>query len=287
MARTWKHSPDQEEFQGGSILEHLEQELPIDFHLIEPRLRDLGIDVQIYEESDELRLLYGRFTACYFPRAGGVVVRERNPKSGITRVKFSNYNPTKRALKGGNYRRISLPKFFDDFLSANKLYNEGVIHCYDDDKHVSDAVPEIRPIILNVNDEIIKYLARHPTKIHDLSSRKFEELIADILRNFGFEVELTRATRDGGKDIVAYIRTQATAFLTYVECKKYAADHKVGVDVVREVYGVQRIYKANKSLIVTTSSFTRDAVEARRHIENEMDLKDLEDLKVWLQIYRH
>lgn len=285
MGRTWKHHPEQEYFEKQSIHDCLESEFPMGFHVIEERFRSLGVDVQVYEDSDELRLQYGRFTACYFPRAGGVIIRERDKKTKQSNILFSNYTPGKLVLKGRNLRKISLPQFFDDFLSANKIEYDSVIHCYNDDSHVAEATDEIRTIIVDINDEIIRYLARNPNKVHDLSSRKFEELVADILRNFGFDVELTRATRDGGKDIVAYIRTQATAFLTYVECKKYAPHNKVGVDVVRQVYGVQRIYKANKSLIVTTSSFSCDAIEARRQIENEMDLRDFEDLKVWLKAY--
>jgi restriction endonuclease Mrr len=129
-------------------------------------------------------------------------------------------------------------------------------------------------------------LAHYPHRIHDLTSRQFEELVADILKDFGFNVELTRATRDGGKDILAYISNQITSFLTFVECKKYAPHQKVGVDVVRQVYGVQRIYHAHKSLIVTTSTFTAPAIAEQKRIENEMSLKDYENIAQWLQLYQ-
>ena len=73
--------------------------------------------------------------------------------------------------------------------------------------------------------------------------------------------------------------------LTYVECKKYSVENKVGVEVVRSLYGVHNMHNANKSLIVTTSFFTRDAVKEASHVGAAMELKDYNDLKSWLALY--
>jgi restriction endonuclease Mrr len=70
-----------------------------------------------------------------------------------------------------------------------------------------------------------------------------------------------------------------------VECKQYSPQQKVGVEVVRSVYGVQAMHRANKSLIVTTSFFSKPAVEEARIIEPQMELKDYEAIKRWLQRY--
>jgi HJR/Mrr/RecB family endonuclease len=142
------------------------------------------------------------------------------------------------------------------------------------------------PVVLtDINEELKAYFAKHPEKMRDLTSRKFEELIASILKDLGFDVELTQATRDGGRDIIAYVRNAVCSFLTYVECKKYGPTNKVGVGIIREVAGVHHIRKANKSLIVTTSFFTKAAVEEARMIQHELELKDYEEMKVWLRRY--
>ena len=122
--------------------------------------------------------------------------------------------------------------------------------------------------------------------ISNISSRKFEELIADIMHDFGFQVELTKATRDGGRDIVAFIRNSVTSYLTFIECKHYSQNNPVGVSVIRNIVGVQQIYGANKSLIVTSSYFTKDAINERMKVENSLDLKDHEDIKKWLAKYK-
>jgi HJR/Mrr/RecB family endonuclease len=142
------------------------------------------------------------------------------------------------------------------------------------------------PIIADVDAEIVKYFARHPEELYNINPRTFEKLVARIFRDFGYDVELTQATRDGGTDIIAYIRTALTSFLVRIECKRFAPEHKVGIDIVRSVLGVQELTGASKSIIVTTSYFTKDAMETARRIAHRLDLKDYTDLKDWLARYR-
>ncbi|GAB2613560.1 restriction endonuclease [Belliella aquatica] len=140
-------------------------------------------------------------------------------------------------------------------------------------------------IVTNIDDEIKKYFNKHPEKLYNLHPRKFEELIASILKDLGFDVELTKATRDGGRDIIASIRTKVSTFLTYVECKRYSPENKIDVGLIREVIGVHSIHRPAKSIIVTTSFFTKDAVKEAKTFENQLDLKDFNDIKKWLQDY--
>ena len=153
------------------------------------------------------------------------------------------------------------------------------------DPRSQKEISPILPIIIEFNSEIKRWLAKHPEQIRNLTSRKFEELVADMLKDFGFDVELTQATRDGGKDIYAYIKNEITSILMYVEAKKWTPPHKVGVDVVQRLYGVQEIHKANKCMIVTSSFFTKPAKDEAGRIENMMDLRDFNDLKKWLKRY--
>ena len=147
------------------------------------------------------------------------------------------------------------------------------------------AQDESALIITSIDDEVKKYLKRHPERLYELSPRKFEELVASILKDMGFDVELTQATRDGGRDIIAHVRNAVCSYLTHIECKRYAADNKVGVGIIREVIGVHHIRKATKSIIVTTSFFSSDAVKEAERMENQLDLKDFTDIKAWLQRY--
>ena len=111
--------------------------------------------------------------------------------------------------------------------------------------------------------------------IYTVSPREFEELVEQILQDEGFSTYLTKATRDGGRDIVATkagINGKPVTF--YVECKRYDRKNKVSVDLVRALYGVQTGDKVNKACLVTCSSFTRDAIEFAKNQNYMIDLID-------------
>jgi restriction system protein len=140
------------------------------------------------------------------------------------------------------------------------------------------ALNEVR----NTSVRLLTDLARKPELLHRLSPREFEEVVAEILTKQGFDVTLTRFVRDGGKDIYAARRNELGTFLYLVECKKYSPDHLVSVDLVRTLYGVVEFERATAGILVTTSSFTKDAREFARTIECRMALKDFLDVKTWL-----
>ena len=171
------------------------------------------------------------------------------------------------------------------YLASVRIEESGTFkeELYAEKAVAEEGEPQL--IVATIDDEIKRYLKKHPMKLYELSPRKFEELVASILKDMGFDVELTQATRDGGRDIIAHVRNAVCSYLTHVECKRYAPENKVGVGIIREVVGVHNIRKATKSVIVTTSFFSGDAIKEAQMMENHLDLKDFNDLKGWLQNY--
>jgi len=109
--------------------------------------------------------------------------------------------------------------------------------------------------------ELIIALKNSPDLIRDITPREFEEVVAEIFRSKGFKVELTKRTRDGGKDIIA-VHTDELGIKNkyFIECKRHAEDNTVGVDIVRALQGVKNTKDGpNKTVIATTSFFTDDA----------------------------
>jgi restriction system protein len=91
--------------------------------------------------------------------------------------------------------------------------------------------------------------------LNDMSWAEFETLTAEAFRLQGFAVqEQGGAQPDGGVDLVA--RKGSETFL--VQCKQWRA-FKVGVDVVRELYGVMAARGAAGGYVVTSGTFTADA----------------------------
>lgn len=99
---------------------------------------------------------------------------------------------------------------------------------------ISD-IKNIRIDVSEINDWMLNELNKNPTDLYQLSSRRFEELVAELLMRKGYNVELTPATRDGGKDIYAARKDDLGSFLYIVECKKYKPTHKIGVNILRSM----------------------------------------------------
>ncbi len=141
-----------------------------------------------------------------------------------------------------------------------------------------------RPLITvaGVSEGLLRVLREDPKNLHALTPRQFEELVAELLARQGFECELTPASMDGGKDVIARLNTAAGTFVFYVECKKYGPDQRVGVRLVRELLGVVSQGRVTAGLMVTTSSFTRPALEVERAAPHRLSLRDYNHVVEWL-----
>lgn len=149
----------------------------------------------------------------------------------------------------------------------------------------TDIVTEVAPKIITANEALVENLRRQPEDIYSLTPRKFEELLAELLADMGWDVELTQQTRDGGKDILAYLNTDLGRLLCLVEAKHYRKDRKIGVDLVRTLYGTLCDERANSAMLITSSSFTSGAKEFQQRHEYQLGLRDYGDIVNWIMKY--
>ena len=144
---------------------------------------------------------------------------------------------------------------------------------------------EILEVGSEINARLVALLRRNPALILTLQPRAFEELIAHLFSEFGYTVQLTSRTRDGGRDVIAIEnRIARTKYL--IECKKYK-DKKVGIEIVQRLHGVVAGDDATLGILATTSSFTRDASNflARPSVEYRLTGTDFSGIQAWLQLY--
>ena len=88
-----------------------------------------------------------------------------------------------------------------------------------------------------------------------MSWQQFEQLVGEAFRLQGYAVtEMGGGGADGGVDLV--LRKGSEKF--FVQCKQWRA-FKVGVDVVRELYGVMAAKGATGGFVVTSGRFTEEA----------------------------
>lgn len=144
----------------------------------------------------------------------------------------------------------------------------------------------VRVDLEQINDELIAYLADHPEQMQNLEPRRFEELVARLFKDKGYDVELTPRTGDGGLDVIAIKRDELGAALTIIECKRFLPPHKVGVGIVRALYGVVEEKTATKGLIATTSYFTKGAKALHDKLKHRLSLADYDAMCRFLQDWR-
>ena len=91
--------------------------------------------------------------------------------------------------------------------------------------------------------------------LEGMSWQDFEKLVGEAFRLQGYQVsEAGGSGPDGGVDLV--LRKGTETFL--VQCKQWKA-YRVGVTVVRELYGVMAARGAAGGFVVTSGRFTDDA----------------------------
>lgn len=136
--------------------------------------------------------------------------------------------------------------------------------------------------LLTVDKELIAYLNQHPEALYSLNPRRFEELVASLLKHMGYTVELTPTGPDGGVDILATQRSGIGEVLLLVDCKRYAPSRGVGVEIIRSLYGIGEARRATMSMLATTSYFTAPAQEFQRALHHRLTLRDYDDLVSWI-----
>lgn len=152
------------------------------------------------------------------------------------------------------------------------------------DLDASAGNQKIIEVVSYVDRALISHLSRYPDELRTVNRRFFEELVAELFVGFGYEVELTKRTRDGGKDIIAIKRMEVnTRFL--IECKRPDPGNPVRLATVRELYGVLSDDKASKAILATTSHFTSDAQVFIDKHRWELEGRDFDAIQSWISDY--
>lgn len=109
--------------------------------------------------------------------------------------------------------------------------------------------------------------------VMNLEPTEFESLVVSLLlkMGYGYGIEdagrVTKATGDGGIDGI--IKEDQLGFNNiYIQAKKWAADHKVSRPEIQKFAGALQGEKATKGLFITTTEFTKEAVDFANNLLN-------------------
>lgn len=87
--------------------------------------------------------------------------------------------------------------------------------------------------------------------------RSLEEQTLLLVKMMGFRATTTKKTHDGGIDIIAFSDDPIIKGKYIIQCKDYSGP--VGEPPIRDLYGVVQSERANKGILITTSTFTKAA----------------------------
>ncbi len=93
------------------------------------------------------------------------------------------------------------------------------------------------------------------SEVATLDGIAFEVVVKQVYERLGFGVTLTPSGPDGGADLIL----EKSAVKTVVQAKRYS--ESVGVAAVQQVVAAIKLYEAHRACVVTTSTFTPQAVQ--------------------------
>lgn len=107
----------------------------------------------------------------------------------------------------------------------------------------------------------------------------FERLIVELLLAMGYggtSEDAGRALGQSGDDGVDGVIDQDPLGVDqiFVQAKRYAEGNNIGAGAIRDFYGALSLKKAHKGIFVTTSAFSRSAVETARGLGSRIVLID-------------
>lgn len=217
------------------------------------QLSDYEIDLNNYLKSVNCGTLYDADWGCI--DSGGISSEKR--KMDTIRRKVEQY-----ILLGGNPQLIyDLDKIDDCIEKINYLKSKGYL-----DRQQEFEYQELYWVKNAIESEEEEKVKQHEQKleeiigsnINSLSGVEFEKVCQKLVQNMGFKTEITKASGDGGVDLIAYNNQPLLSGKYIIQCKRYTGS--VGEPIIRDLYGVITSERANKGILMTTGHFTKSAI---------------------------
>lgn len=110
--------------------------------------------------------------------------------------------------------------------------------------------------------------------IKNMSGHEFEKFCYLLFKELGYSAKLTKATNDYGRDIILKDNENN---IIYVECKRWKDDNLIGRPIIQKLSGAMSMFNANYGIVITTSYYHKNAIEASNMIGN-IELWDITNI---------
>ena len=111
--------------------------------------------------------------------------------------------------------------------------------------------------------------------------KEFEQFLEGIFRTQGYSIENIRSSGDHGVDLIVTKDDERTG----VQAKRYKPNYKISSDVLHKLKGGGYFHDCEHLLVVTTSYFTKSAIEFANAEKVGIELWDRNNLKQYLRKY--
>ena len=139
-----------------------------------------------------------------------------------------------------------------------------------------------------LDQRYIDYLAKNSEEMGSIHWRNFERLTTEFFRRQGYEVDLGAGSKDGGVDVRVWTDREAKAGppLMLIQCKRYK--NVVGIETVKAFWADVHFEEAEKGLIATTSSVSRDSKKICDVRKWPMTFAEAAEVQRWARtMWRH
>jgi hypothetical protein len=116
---------------------------------------------------------------------------------------------------------------------------------------------------------IIRVIARNSAELQKVEWRILEQVLAATFEDFGFDVHLTPAAKDGGKDMILECVERGTRRRYAVEVKHWVSGKQVHGLHLRKFLQVIVNEQHDSGLLLSTSGFALNAYESLIHLEHK------------------
>jgi len=209
-----------------------------------------------------------------------------NPQTNDYEVKSGYVEIFGRAIKATIFNESECAEYTFDHFAVSKIKIEIVTHINDELFWLyfnnivmlsnNDLMEALNNYSIEVEDNYHSYyvheyeseLSRGKAlnnsthqynNINNMSGIEFEFLCKKLLEKMGFETVTTKASNDGGIDLIAYNHQPIISGKYIIQCKRYTGS--VGEPIIRDLYGVITSERANKGILITTGTFTSSAIK--------------------------
>jgi hypothetical protein len=123
-------------------------------------------------------------------------------------------------------------------------------------------------------------------QLFELTPRRFEQLVAELLQRAGYEVCLSHNERDAGMDLFAFSSWDSQRAPVLVQCKRYVPNRQVTLELVDSLAAFAATDDASRALVVTTAScfdsFTGDRRRWKARCSFDVDRRTWAQVFLWL-----